>query len=104
MDVIRVELDGLIVVRDGAIEVLLEIVGYAAVVEGQGEIRVEPDGLVVVCNGAVGRAHGTVRNAPIVVSIGVIRVEQDGLVEVRDSAVTVTLVVANLGLSQIALS
>jgi hypothetical protein len=56
MDVVRVELDGLVVVRDGAIEVLLEIVGYAPVVEGQGEIRVEPDGLVVVCNGAVGRA------------------------------------------------
>ena len=74
MDVIRVELDGLVEVRDSAVEVLLEIVGDASVIDGQGEIRIEPDGLVVVRNGTVGFALGTVRDTPVVVSIGVIQI------------------------------
>jgi len=40
-------------VLDGAVVIVLVVVGIAAVVEGFGHIRVEPDRLVEVLNGAV---------------------------------------------------
>jgi hypothetical protein len=75
---------------DGAVEILLEVVGDASIVEGQGEIRVE---LIVVRNGAIGLSLGTVCDTSVVVSIGEIWIEPDSLVEIRDDTVPVAPVI-----------
>ncbi len=50
---IRVERDGLGVVRDGAVERALPPVGEAPVGVGEGKIRVERDGLIIVGDGFI---------------------------------------------------
>jgi len=46
--VLRIEGDGLVVVRDGAIQFALGLIGQAAKGVGGGVLRIEDDGLVVI--------------------------------------------------------
>src|SRR5215472_12090021 len=91
-DKFRIDPDRLIVVRDGAVEVVLGAPSVAAVVVGDGVFRIEPDRLGIVRDGAVVVALGAPRVAAIEVGKGVFRIEPDRLVVVCDSAVEVTLV------------
>ena len=63
--VIRVKLNGLVVVRDGAITLTPVVVRAATAVVGIGEPRIEPDRLVVVRDSAIRFAFGTVRDSPV---------------------------------------
>jgi hypothetical protein len=58
--VIRVEPDGLVEVRNGAVKLTLVIVSLPPVGEGFDVIRVEPYGFAVFLNGAVVLALATV--------------------------------------------
>src|ERR1039457_2062397 len=64
--VVRIELDGLVVVVDGAVVLAFVEVGVAAIGEGQGVVRIELDGLVEILDGAVVLAFVGVGAAAIV--------------------------------------
>jgi len=51
--VVRIELDRLVMVLDGAVEFAFAYVGVAAIAEGVGVVRIELDRLVIVLDGAV---------------------------------------------------
>jgi hypothetical protein len=88
---IRIDRNGAIVVRNGAVAVALAVIGAATVVEGIRVIRINPDGLVEVGNGTVAVTLGVVRVAAAVEGIRVVRIDPDGLVEVGNGAVAVAL-------------
>src|ERR1017187_7943133 len=82
--VVRLELDGFVVVLDRAF-VLAEVpVRAAPVVVGVFFIGVKLDGFVVVPDGAFVLAEVQVRVAPVDVGDFVIRLELDGLIQVLD--------------------
>ena len=88
----RVELDGLVVVLDGAVVLAFGAVGEAAIDEDDRTFRVERDGLIVVLDGAIVLAFIAVGSAAIVEDVGVAGVELDGLVEVLDGAVVLAFI------------
>ena len=73
--VLRVELDRLIEVGDGAVGVALHAVGHAAVVEGHRHAGIELDRLVEVGDGAVEIALVAVGETAVVEGQRVLRVE-----------------------------
>src|SRR5262245_33960696 len=88
---IRLELDRLVVVVDGAIVVTLAELGVAAVEVVTFSRRLELDRLVVIEDGAVVFAVLVVGDAAVVVGDGEFGVELDRLVVVRNGAVIVAL-------------
>ena len=81
-----------VVVGDGAIEIVLLIIGVAALVVGGGVLRIEPDGFAQIGDGAIEIAAAAQRDAAIVIDAGVVRIEAHGLVVIRHGGVAVALV------------
>src|SRR5437879_13606462 len=63
--VVRPEPDRLVVVRDGAVYVVLGLIGAATAVVSKREARIVSDRLVVVNNGSIVIALGLVRDAAV---------------------------------------
>ena len=83
--------DGLVVVGDGLVVLLLGEPGVAAVVVRHGELGVEADRLVVVGDGLVVLPLGVPGVAAVVVRHGELGVEGDRLVVVGDGLVVLLL-------------
>src|SRR5262249_4347911 len=90
--VLRVEPDGLVVIRDSLVELPLLVVGDSPVVEGEGVLGVEADGLRVIGDGLVVLPLVGVGNSPVAVGVGGLGVEADGLAVVADGLVVLLLV------------
>ena len=86
---IGIEPDRSVVVRDGAIDVALHLVGLAAIVEGLDEVEVEPDRIAVIRDRGVDVALGLFGVAAVVVGRRVGGMQLDRLVVVRDRVIEV---------------
>ena len=87
--VFRIELDGLIVVGDGAIEIALGLEQAGAVAVDPGIAGIEPGRPVVVGDGMVEVALGAVQVAAIVERSAVVGIERDRTVVIRDGAIDI---------------
>src|ERR1700693_2165839 len=85
--VVRIELDRLIEILDGALMLPKGSVGVGAVKEGGSKLRIELDGPIEILNGALILANGLVDTASVIERMGVIRVELDGPIEILDGTV-----------------
>src|SRR5271157_2844754 len=83
----RVEPDGLVVVSNGLVVILLGAPGIATTVVGAFIPGIEPEGFVVVSNGLVVILLVAPDNATGVISACMPRIEPDGLVAVSDGGV-----------------
>src|SRR5271157_845511 len=88
----RVEPDGLVVVGNGLVVILLGAPGFATTVVGACIPRIEPDGFVVVSNGLVVILLGAPGIATTVVGAFIPGIEPDGFVVVSNGLVVILLV------------
>src|SRR5437868_2608599 len=88
--IIRLELDGLIIILDSVVVPVLVLIGEATIEESSRVVRVYLDRLMKVFDGAVVLAYRGMGTAAVV-EIGEIRVKLDGLIEIHDGAVVLAL-------------
>src|SRR5271166_6170048 len=88
----RVEPDGLVVVGNGLVVILLSAPGFATTVVGVCILGIEPDGFVVVSNGLVVILLVAPDNATGVISACMHGIEPDGFVAVSNGFVVILLV------------
>src|SRR5882724_1323667 len=90
---LRIELDGLVTVVDGAVRLTLVEEGLCTVDEGQGHLGIELYGFIVVMHGTIHLALADVSQAPIVHGRGgKWRIELQDLIEILDGPIEVGLV------------
>jgi hypothetical protein len=86
---LRLEAHRLVEILDGAIEIALDPIGDAAVVEGFAMVGLQLDRLIIVFDGAVDVALAPMRIGPVVEGVFVVGPEPDRLIDVLDGAVVV---------------